>query len=118
MREFMLALPKYASVRADCRKTTKEESDRSAFAHLTFIEEDCILREIEASLQRGGWKANGLIFDGLPVFHRPGASIDDAMRQAEIDVNVATGFRIQLAEKSMFGMHQMSVQELINRVSS
>ena len=118
MREYMLALPRHATVRAKCLKETREASDRSAFAHLAFMEEDRILQEMEASLRRGGWKSNGLIFDGLPVFDRPDHSIVDAMRQAESDVEATTGYRIRLAEKEMYALHQMSVEELLRRVEA
>ena len=121
MKKHLLGMKKNQKIVKACVKFkpdgSKDEaaSDRSAFATLCFDKEDVILQAIEASLRNAGWRTETLIFDGLPVWHRDDACIEEAMRNAEKYVQSKTGFHIQLLEKPMF-QENLTIQDVFEQI--
>ena len=96
-------------------KIDQESSERSAFATICFKREDEVLQAIEESLNANKWQSETLIYDGIPVYHRPGLSIDLAMRDTEAYVLKKTDMHIELAEKPMF-QENLSVQDVLEAI--
>ena len=108
MKSHLLGLSKYSAIRKACLKLNSDgsidqaASDRSAFATICFKREDEVLQAIEQSVNNDGWHTETLIYDGLPLYHRDGVSLEPTMRRAEDYVWDKTGICIELAGKTMF----------------
>jgi hypothetical protein len=122
MKNHMLALPKYKTIRRACMKLNsdgsidQDASDRSAFATICFKREDEILQAIEESVVNDGWRSETLIYDGLPLYDR-GIALEPSMRRAEAQGHVLqkTGIYIELAEKPMYQEH-LSVDDVLQAI--
>jgi hypothetical protein len=79
--------------------------DRKIFSTILQTIEDDILEIIITTLEREGWAATTLIFDGCHVLHNDDADLPAALREAERLVRVHTGFSIELMEKPLYGLH-------------
>ena len=85
-------------------------AERSAFALVLQSIEASVLGVILRSLKIDGWKAMTLIYDGTLVLHREGQDLNVALRNAENAVELETGFKVTLLEKSHFRNHGAEIQ--------
>jgi hypothetical protein len=120
MKNHMLALSKYKTIRTACMKLKADKSidqgasDRSTFATICFKREDEILQAIEESVVNDGWRTETLIYDGLPLYDRQ-IPIEPSMRRAEEHVLRKTGIHIKLAEKPMYN-ENLTVDDVLNSI--
>ena len=112
LSHYVNGLPQYAAVRAYCHSIkASEEAHRATFANAMFLEESIILDTIVNAFRELGFSANGLVFDGTCIRDRQGLA--SALPLVEDKVLSATGFKISLAEKPMYGMNKMALEDLI-----
>ena len=78
---------------------------RTIFSTIMQTLENDILEIMVEVLHGAGWKTTTLIFDGCHVLDNVEGDLDTALRRVEAEVHQRTGFRIELVEKPLFGLH-------------
>jgi hypothetical protein len=114
-------LEKIRAQRSTCGRT-EEELRRSAFAYALGHLESMAVDAARGVLERHGFRATSLLYDGWLATHSPDGNLAQAMREAEAAAETAIGMGglnvLTLKEGDMYGLPAFSLADKCERTST
>jgi len=114
-------LEKIRAQRSTCGRT-EEELRRSAFAYALGHLESMAVDAARGVLERHGFRATSLLYDGWLATHSPDGNLAQAMREAEAAAETAIGMGglnvLTLKEGDMFDLPAFSLADKCERTST
>ena len=114
--KYVSQLPAHAELTKYCK--TQDNLYATFLAYILQTEERKCMLSMKASLESRGWSVDVLAYDGVMVRRREGADLAADIRAAEKQIQVDTGYEVQLTEKEFISYEvPLASEEIVKGVT-